>query len=52
MNYSCVASDYPLAMSYVPWQEWGSLYDEKTALERGTAFPVLDLPFLGGRAAR
>lgn len=40
--------DAPLAMSYVPWQPWGELYDEKVALERGTAFPALDLPFCGG----
>lgn len=36
----------PLAMSYVPWQSWEALYDESTALTRGTAFPSLDLPFL------
>ncbi len=43
--------DLPLAMSYVPWQLWGDLYEERTALERGTAFPVLDLPFTGRRVA-
>lgn len=39
----------PLAMSYVPWQFWGDLYDEKVALERGTAFPALYKPFTGRR---
>ena len=41
-----------LAMSYVPWQPWGDLYDERTALERGTAFPSLDMPFLARGSIR
>ncbi len=36
-----------LAMAYVPWQRWETLYDDEKALERGTAFPSLDFPFLG-----
>ena len=36
-----------VAMAYVPWQEWGELYDEEKALARGTLFPDLDKPFLG-----
>ena len=36
-----------LAMAYVPWQEWETMYDDERALERGTAFPSLDLPFMG-----
>ena len=39
-----------LAMFYVPVQEWTSVYDTKTALERGTLFPCLDKPFIGERA--
>lgn len=41
----------PLAMAYVPLQQWGQTYDEEKAFERGTIFPVLDLPFQpeGGR---
>lgn len=38
---------FPIAMAYVPWQKWGTVYQTKTALERGTIFPELDLPFLG-----
>ena len=34
--------DLPLAMSYVPFQKWTK------ALQRGTLFPDLDLPFKGG----
>lgn len=39
--------DMVLVMSYVKRQEWGELYKSETALERGTIFPELDLPFMG-----
>lgn len=35
-----------LAMVYSPKQRWGETYDVNVALERGTLFPELDLPFL------
>jgi len=35
----------PLAMTYVPIQTWETLYNDTTALSRGTVFPSLDLPF-------
>ncbi len=41
-----------LAMMYVPYQRWEKLYSEEEALERGTLFRALDLPFLGGRNSR
>ena len=44
--------NWALAMAYVPWQEWGALYDEEQALCRGTLFPDLDKPFLGGKQVR
>ena len=37
----------PLAMSYVPMQSFGEVYDEHEALKRGTLFPELDKPFYG-----
>ncbi len=37
----------PIGMCYVPFQQWETPYDENVALERGTMFPSLDLPFLG-----
>ena len=40
-------SGMPLAMAYVPWQEWGDLYCAHKALEVGTVFEELDMPFLG-----
>ena len=38
-----------LAMAYVPYQPFENLYDGDTALERGTLFKALDMPFMGGK---
>lgn len=38
-----------LAMCYVPNQPFEDLYDDSKALERGTLFANLDLPFYGGK---
>jgi hypothetical protein len=38
----------PLAMAYVPWQCWCETYKPAEGWRRGTIFPELDLPFLGG----
>lgn len=35
---------YPLAIVYSPLQEWTDIYDEMTALKRGTLFAELDKP--------
>ena len=40
-------SGYPLGMVYAPIQEFESLYDLDKALEVGTVFKELDLPFVG-----
>lgn len=37
----------PIGMGYVPWQEWGCVYNYDEGLSRGTIFPPLDLPFYG-----
>lgn len=37
----------PIAMAYVPWQEFKNLYPAEKALSRGTIFEELDKPFLG-----
>lgn len=37
----------PLAMAYVPWQEWCSLYEADKGFLRGTIFEELDKPFRG-----
>ena len=43
---------YPLAMVYAPLQKFDNLYDKKTALEQGTMFAELDLPFMGESVKR
>ena len=37
----------PLAMAYVPWQNWRNLYDIHKGFTRGTIFEELDKPFYG-----
>ena len=37
--------NHPLAMVYSPCQAWGGAYTPEIALERGTLFSELDLPF-------
>lgn len=39
----------PLAMSYVPMQRWTQPLPIDRAMERGTIFQELDLPFMMGR---
>ncbi|MDY5807398.1 MAG: spore coat associated protein CotJA [Lachnospira sp.] len=48
MNYSNDCSHQVPGMAYVPWQRWGEYYDPCKAFRRGTMFPILDKPFLGG----
>ena len=40
-------AETPIGMCYVPFQQWEEPYAENVALERGTIFPSLDLPFTG-----
>lgn len=42
----------PVAMAYIPFQQFGQLYTPETGLDRGTMFPELDKPFLGGGASK
>ncbi len=37
----------PLAMAYVPMQAFRETYEPKKALENGTLFPELNMPFKG-----
>lgn len=37
----------PLAIAYVPWQDWKCIYDPLKGLLRGTIFEELDKPFIG-----
>lgn len=38
----------PLAMAYVPFQQWNEVYTEDEAFKNGTLFPELNLPFERG----
>ena len=42
----------PLAMGYVPWQNYECTYEPAQALKAGTIFPELDKPFYGRRGVR
>lgn len=58
-SYGCPASgagvleqNYPVAMAYVPWQQWQSPYAPERGLVQGTIFPDLDLIFAYGRCSK
>jgi len=36
-------------MAYVPFQQFGAVYEPEMGLRSGTIFPDLDKPFLGKR---
>ncbi len=40
----------PLAMAYIPFQQWETPYEAEVGLSRGTVFPGLDKPFIGEEA--
>ena len=52
-NSSCTGKhswgleNHPLAMVYSPLQSFDNLFDMDTALNKGTMFCELDLPFMG-----
>ena len=49
----CIShSDHVLAMAYVPWQQFSSVYEPDRALSAGTIFPELDKPFLAAKGGR
>lgn len=37
----------PIAMAYVPWQEWRNIYEAEKGLRCGTIFEELNKPFKG-----
>lgn len=41
------AKNMSVAMAYVPWQNFGEVYEPDKALRIGTIFPELNKPFLG-----
>ena len=51
-SISPLPEEMPVAMAYVPYQQWKDQYDDDVALQRGTIFPCLDKPFLGEEAVK
>lgn len=49
MDEAMFPQNISLAMAYVPMQRFEKIYDDDRALERGTIFEALDLPFKGGK---
>ena len=47
-NISAFPEQTPLGMAYVPFQQWGTLYDSREGFHKGTLFPDLDFPFMRG----
>lgn len=48
-NRETALSGMPIAMAYVPWQSYESLYSLPQALQNGTLFGELNLDFAGRR---
>lgn len=44
-----LGEQFPPVMCYVPWQQWGDLYEPDCALCEGTLFKDLNLIFCGVR---
>jgi len=44
-----ITGDYPPVMAYVPWQQWGDLYEPDCGLKQGTIFKDLNYIFCGTR---
>ena len=42
-----IDSEYPIAMAYVPWQQWRKLHDLGYGFQCGTIFQELEKPFRG-----
>lgn len=44
-----LGNQFPVVMAYVPWQQWGELYDADCGLMQGTIFKDLNKIFCGVR---
>lgn len=44
-------SNKPLAMAYVPWQQFENVLDASCGLSQGSIFEDLVFPFIGSQAA-
>ena len=44
-----LSKEFPTVMAYVPWQQWGEMYDAECGLMQGTLFKEMNLIFCGVR---
>lgn len=44
-----LGNQFPPVMAYVPWQQWGEMYEAEYGLMQGTIFKDLNLIFCGVR---
>lgn len=44
-----LGNEFPIIMAYVPWQQWGELYEADCGLMQGTIFKDLNKIFCGVR---
>ncbi len=45
--------NFPIAMAYVPWQNFDKMYEDlEKAFHAGTIFPELNKPFTGRRCVK
>ena len=51
-SYSDELRGMPIAMAYVPWQNFGCTYEAMEGLQAGTIFPELEKPFYGRKGMR
>lgn len=49
MTINRLPKDTPLAMAYVPFQQWENPLPMAEGFQKGTIFSELDYPFLGCR---
>ena len=48
-NFNEYFDRFPLAMAYVPWQQFKMCENLEEGFKNGTIFPELNRPFLGRR---
>lgn len=51
-NSRCERTGMPIAMAYVPWQEFRNLDNFKCGYIEGTIFKDLNKPFWGGKCSK
>lgn len=48
-DMEALGCEFPVVMAYVPWQQWGDMYEAECGLMQGTIFKDLNFIFCGER---